>query len=283
MSYHRHTVLLQAATPIAHGDTVTGIDNSTNTRLFMRQHMLVNGIPARVPAISENSLRSILFRAPLADHLVQTLDIRSGELPQGVMNLLYAGGNMAAGSKAPAQEVALGNAARALYPAIDLLGGAVDAFILPRSNLRLACWLVTAEYADALAIVAPELEAEARQVSSFDLLGDEPRNRGAGAKSYGNQMLYTYEVLAAGSKLLLELTIDAQASEVCRSAVGLAMSCWDGYIGGQSRQGRGRMTVLRSDLPAPDAYLEHIAWHAEAMRSGLLDGTFGTGVKLCAG
>lgn len=283
MSYHRHTVLLQAATPIAHGDTVTGIDNSTNTRLFMRQHMLVNGIPARVPAISENSLRSILFRAPLADHLVQALGIRSGELPQGVMNLLYAGGNMAAGSKAPAQEVALGNAARALYPAIDLLGGAVDAFILPRANLRLACWLVAEEYADTLAIVAPELEAEARMVSAFDLLGDETRTRGTGANSDGNQMLYTYETLAAGSKLLLELTIDAQASEACRSAVGLAMSCWDGYIGGQSRQGRGRMTVLRSDLPAPDAYLDHINGHAEAMRDGLLDGTFGTGVKLCAG
>lgn len=283
MTYHRHTILLQAATPIAHGDTVTGIDNSTNTRLFMRQQMLVNGIPARVPAISENSLRSILFRSPLADHLVQALGIEAGILPQGVMNLLYAGGNMAAGSKAPAQEIALGNAVRALYPTIDLLGGAVDAFILPRACLRLSCWLVAEEYADALAMIAPELEQEARLVSAFDLLGDETRTRGTGANSDGNQMLYTYETLAAGTKMLIEVIIDAQASEAARAAAGLALSCWDGFIGGQSRQGRGRMVVLSADLPAADAYLEHIAGHADAMRDGLLDGTFGSGVKLCAG
>lgn len=283
MSFTRYTVLLQAATPIAHGDTVTGIDNSTNTRLFMRQQMLVNGIPARVPAISENSLRSILFRAPLGDHLVQTLGIESGTLPQAVMNLIYAGGNMASGSKAPAQEVALGIAVRKLYPSIDLLGGAVDAFILPRASLRLSCWLVAQEYADTLAKVAPELEGEARQASAFDLLGDETRTRGTGANSDGNQMLYTYETLAAGTKVLIEITIDSHASDAARAAAGLALSCWDGYIGGQARQGRGRMTVLQSNLPAPDAYLAHLAEHGEAMKAGLLDGTFGTGVKLCAG
>lgn len=283
MAFHRYSVLLQAATPIAHGDTVTGVDNSTNTRLFMRQTMLVNGIPARVPAISENALRTVLFRAPLADHLVQALGITSGQLPQGVMNLLFSGGNMAAGSKAPAQEVALGNAARALYPSIDLLGGAVDAFILPRANLRLACWLVAEEYADALAIIAPELEEEARQVSAFDLLGEETRTRGTGANSAGNQMLYTYETLAAGTKMLLEITVDAQASDAGLSAVGHAMRSWDGYIGGQSRQGRGRMIVCRENLPSPNAYLDHVAGHASAMRDGLLNGTFGTGVMLCAG
>jgi len=58
----RHTILLQATTPIAHGDTVTGIDNQTNTRIFMRQGMIVDGKPARVPAISENALRAVLFR-----------------------------------------------------------------------------------------------------------------------------------------------------------------------------------------------------------------------------
>lgn len=283
MSFHRFQVLLQAATPIAHGDTVTGIDNQTNTRLFMRQGMLVNGIPARVPAISENALRSTIFRAPLADHMVQTLGIESGTLPQGVMNLLYAGGNMAAGSKAPAQEVALGIKARSLYPVIDLLGGAVDAFILPRACLRLACWLVADEYADTIAQVAPELEEEARSVSAFDLLAEETRTRGTGQHSDGNQMLYTYETLAAGSKLLLEITVDAQAGEAAVAAVAHAFQYWDGYIGGQGRQGRGRMVVLKHNLPDAKAYTDHLAGHAEAMKEGLLDGTFGTEVKLCAG
>lgn len=278
---NRFQILLQAATPISHGDTVTGIDNQTNTRLFMRQQMLVNGLPARVPAISENSLRSTIFREPLADHLVQTLDIEPGTLPQSVMNMLYAGGNLGAGAKAPAQEQALGTSIRSLYPSIDLLGGAVDVFILPRAALRVACWLVAEEYADILHHVAPELEDEARLVSAFDMLGEETRTRGTGANSDGNQMLYTYETLAAGAKILVEVTVDGTASAATLAAAGHALSCWDGYIGGQGRQGRGRMSVISSNSPDSAPYLDHLAGHAAAMRDGLLDGTFGTGVQLC--
>lgn len=278
---NRFQILLQAATPISHGDTVTGIDNQTNTRLFMRQQMLVNGLPARVPAISENSLRSTIFREPLADHLVQALGIEQGTLPQSVMNLLYAGGNLGAGAKAPAQEQALGTSIRALYPSIDLLGGAVDVFILPRAALRVACWLVAEEYAEILHHVAPELEEEARLVSAFDMLGEETRTRGTGANSDGNQMLYTYETLAAGAKILVEVTVDGTASSATLGAAAHALSCWDGYIGGQGRQGRGRMSVISSNLPDSAAYLDHLAGHIDAMRDGLLDGTFGTGVQLC--
>lgn len=278
---NRFQILLQAATPISHGDTVTGIDNQTNTRLFMRQQMLVNGLPARVPAISENSLRSTIFREPLADHLVQMLDIEPGTLPQSVMNLLYAGGNLGAGAKAPAQEQALGTSIRSLYPSIDLLGGAVDVFILPRAALRVACWLVAEEYAGILHHVAPELEDEARLVSAFDMLGEETRTRGTGANSDGNQMLYTYETLAAGAKILVEVTVDGTASPATLGAAAHALSCWDGYIGGQGRQGRGRMSVISSNLPDSMPYLDHLVGHADAMRDGLLDGTFGTGVQLC--
>ena len=279
---HRHTITLQAATPIAHGDTVTGVDNQTNTRLFMRQTMLVNGIPARVPAISENALRSTMFREPLADSMLQSLGIGRGELPQSVMNLLYAGGNIAPGSKAPAQEIAYGHAVKKLYPMLDLLGGAVDSFILPRSRLRLACWLVAEEYADSLAIVAPHLVDEARRVSAFDLLGEETRTRGTGANSDGNQMLYTYETLAAGAKLFIEVTIDSHAPDACIAATSHALDCWDGYIGGQSRQGRGRMIVVDKSTPESTAYIKHIEENRDAMRSGLKSGTLGVEVKLCA-
>lgn len=279
---HRHTITLQAATPIAHGDTVTGVDNQTNTRLFMRQTMLVNGIPARVPAISENALRSTMFREPLADSMLQSLDVGRGELPQSVMNLLYAGGNIAPGSKAPAQEIAYGHAVKKLYPMLDLLGGAVDSFILPRSRLRLACWLVAEEYVDSLAIVAPHLVDEARRVSAFDLLGEETRTRGTGANSDGNQMLYTYETLAAGAKLFIEVTIDSHAPDACIAAASHALDCWDGYIGGQSRQGRGRMIVVDKSTPESTAYIKHIKENRDAMRSGLTSGTLGVEVKLCA-
>jgi hypothetical protein len=278
----RHTIVLQAATPIAHGDTVTGIDNSTNTRLFMRQGMIVNGIPARVPALSENALRSTVFRETLSDHLVQTLGIQKGEMPQAVMNLLFSGGNMAAGSKAPAQEIAYGHAVKKLYPHIDLLGGAVDAFILPRSRLRLACWLVAEEYAGILEHVAPDLAKEARQASAFDLIAEETRTRGTGEHSSGNQMLYTYETLCAGAKVVMEITIDPHAPSATVASAAHAFAVWDGYIGGQGRQGRGRMAVLQNTLTNASAYLEHIEANRDAMKAGLCDGTLGAGARLCA-
>ena len=278
----RYTLLLQAVTPIAHGDTVTGVDNQTNTRIFMRQGMLIDGKPARVPAISENALRAVLFRGPLHDDLLTRLNIGRGELPQSVVNLLFSGGNMAAGSKAPSDEITLGHQVKRLYPSLDLLGGAVDGFVLPRSRLRLAAWLVAREYLPALRLVAPALADEAASVSAYDMLTEETRTRGTGAESAGNQMLYTYETLAAGAKLLVEITLDPHTPDATRASVAHAMMCWDGYIGGQARQGRGRMAVLASDLPSADAYLAHIEAHRDAMRQGLATGGLGTAKLLCA-
>jgi hypothetical protein len=278
----RYSVLLQAATPVAHGDTVTGVDNKTNIRIFMRQGMLIDGKPARVPAISENALRSVMIRYPLADHMLDALQIGRGDLPQSVVNLLFSGGSMASGSKAPTNEIELGHAVKKLYPMIDLLGGAVDAFILPRSRLRLSAWLVAREYLPSLRLVAPELEDEAREVSAYDMLTEETRTRGTGSESAGNQMLYTYETLAAGAKLFVEMTIDPHAPPATVSALAHAVSVWDGFVGGQRRQGRGRMEIIRHNLPDAGDYLAHISEHGERMREGMIDGTLGTGRVLCA-
>jgi hypothetical protein len=278
----RYTVLLQAVTPIAHGDTVTGVDNATNTRIFMRQGVLLDGKPARVPSISENALRAVLFRNPLHDDLLARLKIGRGELPQSVVNLLFSGGNMAAGSKAPGDEMALGHQVKKLYPSLDLLGGAVDGFILPRSRLRLAAWLVAREYLPALRLMAPEFIDEASGVSAYDMLTEETRTRGTGAESAGNQMLYTYETLAAGAKLFLEITLDPHTSAATRAAVMHGMCMWDGYIGGQGRQGRGRMIIVRHDMVDVGPYIEHVESYTEAMREGLTGGKFGTAKVLCA-
>lgn len=277
----RYQILLQSISPISHGDTVTGVDNQTNTRIFMRQGMLVDGKPARVPSISENMLRSVLFRETLHDDLLIRFGIQRGEMPQSVVNLLFSGGNMAAGSKAPGDEMALGHAVKRLYPSLDLLGGAVDGFILPRSRLRLTAWLVAREYAAALRRVAPDLADESEQISAYDLLHEETRTRGTGSESDGNQMLYTYETLATGAKLLVEITLDPHTPEPTQAAVAHAISAWDGYLGGQSRQGRGRMCIVRSDLPAATDYLDHLDGHGNAMRAGFMDGTLGTARVLC--
>jgi hypothetical protein len=68
----RATVLLEATSPIAHGDTHSGIGNETNARLFMRNAVAVRGMAMPVPGISGNAMRTTMLRVPLADHLVES-------------------------------------------------------------------------------------------------------------------------------------------------------------------------------------------------------------------
>lgn len=277
----KYMIVLQAITPIAHQDT-SNAGNTTNVRLFMRQAMLVNGIATQVPSISENALRTVLFRETLADGLMQDLGVQRGELPQAVVNLLFSGGNMAAGSKAPSNEIELGHMVKRNYPNLDLLGGAVDGFILPKSRLKVSAWLVTREYLPALKYIAPDLCAEAENISVYDLVSEETRTRGTGGEASGNQMLYTYETLAAGAKLVVELVLDPHTPELALSALGYALERWQGFIGGQGRQGRGRMAIVSHDLPSSNLYRQYIADNAGSLKDGLVDGTLGTGKKLCA-
>lgn len=273
--FRRHLFTLTATNPVSHGDTVTGLDNSTNMRLFMRQGLRVNGIPVRVPALSENALRSVMFRIPLHDHLLSVLEAEEGSLPQAVVNLLFAGGNLAAGSNTWDANF-LGHQVTKLYPSLSLLGGATDHFVLPRSKLRLASWPLTREFAPQLPGIATEKQIEeAMEVSIFDMLFEETRTRGTSDKTSGNQMLYSYETLAAGAEFLVEATLPAHTPPEVEAALGVALSNWDGYFGGQGRQGRGRMT-LAGDPPDSSPYDEHVEKYAETMLVGLKTGHLGT-------
>ena len=277
----QHIITLQALSPINHGDT-SNIGNGSNIRLFMRQTQIVNGRALKVPSISENALRSVLFRYPLHDKLLKQLDIKQGELPQSVMNLLFSGGNMGQGAKSPGDEITLGHAIKAMYPSLDLLGGAVDNFILPKSRLKLSAWIVCRENQLAIDALAPQYSDEAKGISAFDLVGEETRTRGTGAESEGNQMLYTYETLAAGSKVVIELSLDPHTPDKTAATLAYALKAWNGFIGGQGRQGRGRMLLLKDhNLPDAQAYIDHIAEQKEVMSDGLKTGDFATGKVQC--
>lgn len=271
-------IVLEALSPIAHGDTVTGVDNATNVRLFMRQPRLVNGHNVRVPWLSENALRTVLLRRPAHVHLLETLELADGaQVPQGVVNLLFSGGNLSAGVALDGDAIRLGHDVHALYPTLALLSGAVDRFVLPPGKLRVTCWPLAAEALAGIQHAAPELADEAAEQSIFDWTAPEVRTRGTGGESNGNQMLYEYEVLAAGARFLVELALDAHYRDVDEAALGQALLAWDEFFGGQARQGRGRMRIANPEaIPAPDAYLEHLNAHADAMRDGLATGTFGT-------
>lgn len=277
----RYRCVLETLTPIAHFDTRTGVDNATNIRRFMTQPTQQNGRLVYSPHITENSLRSVLLRTPLADHLLKTLGVESGTVPRPLLNLLYSGGNLG-GSRAPGDETVLGHALKKLYPSLDLLGGAVDSFIIPRSRLKISAWLVAEEYKTPIDALFPELSGLIN-ASAHDLLGEEVRTRGTGAEAEGNQMLYAYDTLAAGARVAIELTLDDWSPEPTKAAVARAVAQWDGYIGGQARQGRGRCNLTwLGEAPTADAYDRHITDNADAMRDGIVTGTLGTGKVLCA-
>lgn len=278
----RMTCELTAVTPIAHGDTHSGINNTSNIRLFMRSAQSMRGAAVLVPDISTNALRTVLFRRPLHDHLLERLAIERGSLSRGVLNLLYSGGSMSPGAQMPGSIGEMAVAIRQLYPSLGLLGGSVDRFILPQSIMRVSAWPIAREYIRAIDAVAPHLVDEAKGVSAFDLVSEETRTRGTGSESEGNQMIYTYETLAAGARFFVELTLDVNADHRHMGAVALAIQRWDGYFGGQGRQGRGRMLITHL-TPAAEAtpYLDHIAANAEQMRAGLLDGRLGCEQIVC--
>jgi len=315
----RYHLILQNLSPIVHGDTVVGLNTSTNKTLFLRRPLAdqtdaTRTDPPRYPTLSENAFRAVAVRRPLADHLIETLDLAGGALPAGVqaalspatdllyaqegqlsqatLNLLYSGGAIAAGKIAPTSRDSLGRLVRSRYPSIDLLGGSVDRFMLPAGRLKVNIFPITQEYLGTLQhfsylqpasqFLGQDLLEEARRLRIRNCLYEETRTRGTGAESSGNQMLYSYEALASGVKFVVRFTLDQQTSPVTVAALAKAIEKWDRYFGGSSRQGRGLMQILCTDLPDSEPYLAHLARNKDQMRAGLLDGTFGTSLELCA-
>jgi hypothetical protein len=279
-----YSLILKALSPISHGDTLTGVNSSSNIRLFMRSLCRVKGLPTRGPTLSENSFRTVAIRRPLAVDLLQRCNFASGsKLSKGVINLLFAGGNLSGGAKSPGDEFSLAQSVFHNFPMLELLSGAVDNFILPQSALRLVIWPITREYEDCLKYVAGEhLVTEASKLSIFDLLGEETRTRGTGDESEGTQMIYTYETLAAGTRFFVKFVLSPYASELCHSALGFSLGrCWDGFFGGQARQGRGLMAIEDANIPDGAAYADYVANSSAKLASYLLDGTLGSGKVLC--
>ena len=284
---NRFQIVLEAIRPLSHGDTRTGLSNPTNVRLFLREEMLVNGELLQVPAFSENALRHMLFREPLANDLFNSLGITGG-LSYPMLHFFYNGGALKKGSTSPAGSFAIANRVQSLYPNVDLLGGSLDGFILPPGKLRMAAWLATREYAPYIAKVDRDLAEEAQKVSAFELVYEETKIHASQVPSLTKEadpesMIYTTEVLAAGAKILIEGTFDPWTSLVTQSAAARALAVWEGYIGGQGRMGRGRVTVLETkNMYSDAAYAEHLEANKDAMRAGILDGTLGSDKVVCA-
>ena len=275
----KYTAIIEALNPIAHGDT--SMQRGSNETVFMRSKRLVNGNVISLPDVSENAIRHVLFREPLANHLFLTT--KPENVRRAVVSLFYSGGNM--NEKSPGDENTLARQVYEAFPMLELLGGAVNQFILPRSALKLVALPVAREYTpyleNLLSEQQQEIVADCAKLSIFDFLNSETRTRGTGGDDTDNQMIYGYETLAAGSKFFIRATLNPRTSALAMSALGFALTQWDGYFGAQARQGRGLCAIRQQDFPQGSEYLAYIEQNASRLKGFLETGTLGSAKELC--
>jgi hypothetical protein len=245
-----------------------------------------------VPSISGNALRHCLIREPGANRLIQSLGLepytdRAGEhLGLGITRFLYGGGQLAAKAKAPSASDIYEAQIRSAYPIVDAVGGSTDSWLMTESACKVAGWVVCEENNVATQAIA----GVESQVSIFDYLSEETKTRtGIGGKDKeSGQMIFSYETLAAGLPLIVEILFNPFTQPLTIGAVWQAVHDWadeGGIVGGRSQIGHSRfaMEVLQGSYGLQGkAYLDYLEAERDSLRPGLLDATMGTGAVLCA-
>lgn len=242
----------------------------------------------RLPVVSGNSLRHILLREPGATRLLQALglDPVTNPVPVGVERFLFCGGNTAAKVTAPSNADVIEATMRQRYPFIDALGGAVDRFLLSRSAVSIAGWLVCRENNPATEAIA----GVRSEVSLLDTVQELTRTRmGIGGKDKeSGQMIFSYEVLPPGTQLLVEIRFQPFTVLRTKGATQQMVADWlagGACLGAKSAQGHGRCVVRDATLPYSEAATEYLAYvevERESLADGLRRGTFGTEGVVCA-
>lgn len=247
-------------------------------------------LAVRIPAISGNSIRHNLLRAPGATRLLTELGLTPDReiVPIAVERFLYSGGNTVKGARAPGACDLYEAVVRRNYPFIDALGGSFDQFLLTRSNVSVASWIVCRENNW---ITASKTDGQyTSDVSIFDLVSEVTRTRsGIGGKDKeSGQMIFSYETLAAQTAILIEVSFQPYTSDLTIGAVMQAIDDWQGSggtLGAKSAQGHSGFIAehYRNDVRQALAaeYLSYLAEHRDRLRQGLIDATFGTEAVLC--
>lgn len=244
----------------------------------------------KLPAISGNSLRHNLVRAPGATRLLTALGLQPDRaaVPVGVERFLYSGGNTRQGAKEPSASDVYEATVRQQYPFVDALGGSFDMFVLSRSALSIAGWVVCKE--NNWITERKTDGAIGSQASVFDLVVETTRTRNGigGSDKDSGQMIYSYETLAAQTQVLIEVGFQPFTKPLTVGVVLQALRDWQtegGYIGARSAQGHSRFIA---DFPEgderwawADEYLAYLDANKETLAEGLRAAKFGTEAQLC--
>lgn len=247
-------------------------------------------LAARIPALSGNSLRHNLMRAPGATRLLTALGLTPDReiVPIGVERFLYSGGNTTKGARAPGAADYYEAIVRREYPLIDALGGSMDQFVMTRSAASIASWIVCRENNW---ITEKKTNGAVRSDASiFDLVSEVTRTRsGIGGKDKeSGQMIFSYEVLAAQTSTLIEISWQPYTLPLTVGATFSAVRDWaaqGGVIGARAAQGHSQLIPdfgNEDRFPLADHYEEYLLANAERLRAGLINATFCTEATLCA-
>jgi len=239
-----------------------------------------------VPAVSSNSMRHQLVRAPGWEYLFGALEIpRDAKLPVEAEAIFYNGGNIRAGAKQPSNSFQLALKAREKYPILDLLGGVCDSFDLGESMLAVSSWLVCRENKAALSGICETLPNAG--VSAFDMLDDITHTRQATPQGAG-QMIYNFETLVPGTQFLVRFSVKPYARTITVGALASALETYLGsnpVVAGQSARGFGVVGAGWIEHPvqfdaARDEYEQYLSENRDFLRECILDGTLGTNARV---
>lgn len=246
-------------------------------------------LPVRIPSLSGNSLRHSLLREPMATRLLSEVGLSpDNPVPVGVSRFLYSGGNTTKGARAPGAADVYEAKVRKLLPMVEALGGSFDQFLLSRSAVSIASWIVCRENNW---ITERRTDGAVRSDASiFDLVTETTRTRGGigGNDKESGQMIFSYETLAAQTQVMTEVRWQPFTSRLAIGATLQGLLDWQatgGAIGARSAHGHSQMVA---DFPADhrfqfaNDYLAYLDTNRDGIASHLKAATFGTEVVLCA-
>lgn len=251
-------------TPLSHGAD----GKSGNATLFRRMDVLgAGGNLLRLPYYAGNAIRGQL-RDLLADHFAVTLGLANRrDTPPFTLwffHAIYAGGALeeaSAATKAIAKETGDNGAVRSdgvrrfrdTLPALSLLGCAMGNKIIS-GHMDVGDWRpVCYEWGNGGANTASELY-------EWLYLTRRDDYEGRGADDKHNGMIAVTETLKAGTELEGGIDLRLHASDLSRSALGLALRELQrvGRIGAQNRADFGSVAITVENAPDPEPYERYL-------------------------
>ena len=245
---------------------------------------LPDKISVSLPILSTNMIRNQMLRSPMMERLLKSLDIKPQDnLPLGVERFIRNGGAIAPGSVSPEPKARLEieHKIRTMYPCIDAMAGCLDSFMLTQGRVKVFSTLIAKEY-NAITQKIAQIQSN---TSIFDSLTARHKYHTGfplPVKEHG-QNVFIDETLKAGTSFLIEFSFVSHTTSLTKQSVLQAIQDWDAYLGANSGTGYGKCQweILDSCVESSDEYLDHLKKQQQALKIGLLSGTFTTGNVLC--